>query len=59
MLKSARVGLAWLGSHMGDVSSLPGSVTVRFADGEETIGQVVREVDHLKSAQTRLHSDTM
>ena len=37
MLKSARVGLAWLGSHMGDVSSLPDTVPVRFADGEERI----------------------
>jgi len=36
MLKSGRVGFAWLGSHMGDVSSLQPSAQVHFKDGQTT-----------------------
>eukprot|EP00913_Durusdinium_trenchii_P003951 g3659.t1 len=36
MLKSARVGFAWLGSRVGDVSSLTPSVEVRFKNGQTT-----------------------
>eukprot|EP00435_Cladocopium_sp_Y103_P072225 s1130_g39.t1 len=34
MLNSGRVGFAWLGSHMGDVSTLKPSAEVRFKGGQ-------------------------